>query len=80
MYFINLSTITRIESNLFFVIEFSDLGNFVIKSIVIESYSFTDILINLIYSYDKYLIILFYWQIMQLLIYVVIYFLNLKKI
>ena len=60
MYFINLSTITRIESNLFFVIEFSDLGNFVIKSIIIESYNFTGILINLIYSYDKYLVILFY--------------------
>ena len=60
MYFVNLSIITRIESNLFFVIEFSNLGNFVIKSIVIESYNFTGILINLIYLYDKYLIILFY--------------------
>ena len=60
MYFINLSTITRIESNLFFVVESSDFGNFVIKSIVIEFYSFTGILINLIYSYDKYLAILFY--------------------
>ena len=61
MYFVNLSTITRIESNLSFVVEFSDLGNFVIKSIVTESYSFVDILINLIYSYNKYLAILFCW-------------------
>ena len=60
MYFVNLSTITRIESNLFFVIEFFDLSNFVIKSIVIEFYSFINILINLIYPYSKYLIILFY--------------------
>ena len=60
MYFINLSTITRIESNLFFIIGFSDPGNFVIKSIIIESYSFFNILINLIYPYGKYLIILFY--------------------
>ena len=80
MYFVNLSTITRIESNLFFVIEFFNLGNFVIKSIVIESYSFTNTLINLIYLYDKYLIILFYWYTIQLLIYAIIYFLNLKKI
>ena len=63
MYFVNLSIITRIESNLFFVVGSSDLGNFVIKSIIIESYSFTSILINLIYSYNKYLIILFCWQI-----------------
>ena len=60
MYFINLSIITRIELNLSFIIEFSNLGNFVIKSIVIEFYSFTNILVNLIYPYDKYLIILFY--------------------
>ena len=60
MYFVNLSTITRIESNLSFVIEFSDFGNFMIKSIVIEFYSFINILVNLIYSYDKYLVILFY--------------------
>ena len=60
MYFINLSTITRIESNLFFVIKFSDLSNFVIKSIVIESYSFINILVNLIYLYGEYLAILFY--------------------
>ena len=60
MYFVNLSTITRIESNLFFVIEFSDFNNFVIKSIVIEFYNFINILINLIYSYDKYLATLFY--------------------
>ena len=60
MYFVNLSIITRIESNLFFIIESSDFNNFVIKFIIIESYSFTDILVNLIYSYDKYLIILFY--------------------
>ena len=79
MYFINLSTIIRIESNLFFVVEFSDLSNFVIKSIIIESYSFTGILINLIYSYDKYLATLFYWQIIQLLIYTVTYSLNLEK-
>ena len=60
MYFVNLSTIIRIESNLFFVIELSDFGNFIIKSIVIEFYNFINILINLIYSYDKYLVILFY--------------------
>ena len=60
MYFVNLSIITRIESNLFFIIGFSDLGNFVIKFIVIEFYNFINILINLIYPYDKYLIILFY--------------------
>ena len=60
MYFVNLSTITKIKSNLFFVIGFSDLSNFVIKSIVIKSYSFINILINLIYPYDKYLAILFY--------------------
>ena len=53
MYFVNLSTITRIESNLFFVIESSDFGNFVIKSIIIEFYSFSDILVNLIYPYNK---------------------------
>ena len=61
MYFVNLSTITRIESNLSFVIESLDFGNFVIKSIVIEFYSFINILVNLIYSYGEYLIILFYW-------------------
>ena len=60
MYFVNLSTITRIESNLFFVVKSSDFGNFVIKSIVTESYNFADILVNLIYLYGKYLIILFY--------------------
>ena len=61
MYFINLSTITRIESNLSFIIKSSDFGNFVIKFIVIESYNFSNTLVNLIYLYDKYLIILFYW-------------------
>ena len=60
MYFVNLSIITRIESNLFFVIGSSNLGNFVIKFIIIEFYSFTGILVNLIYLYGKYLIILFY--------------------
>ena len=60
MYFVNLSTITRIISNLFFVIRFSDFGNFVIKSIITESYSFFNTLINLIYLYNKYLAILFY--------------------
>ena len=60
MYFINLSTITRIESNLSFIIESSDFSNFVIKSIVIEFYNFTGILINLIYSYGEYLATLFY--------------------
>ena len=60
MYFVNLSTITKIESNLFFVIEFFNLGSFVIKSIVIEFYSFVGTLINLIYLYNKYLTILFY--------------------
>ena len=61
MYFVNLSIITRIISNLFFVIRFSDFGNFVIKSIITESYNFFSILVNLIYLYGKYLIILFYW-------------------
>ena len=60
MYFVNLSTITRIESNLFFVVEFSDFNNFVIKFIIIKFYNFSNILVNLIYPYDKYLIILFY--------------------
>ena len=58
MYFINLSTITKIESNLSFVIESFNFNNFVIKSIVIEFYSFINILINLIYPYNKYLAIL----------------------
>ena len=60
MYFVNLSTITRIESNLFFVIKSSDFDNFVIKFIVTEFYSFAGTLVNLIYLYGKYLIILFY--------------------
>ena len=60
MYFVNLSIITRIKSNLFFVIKSSDFNNFVIKSIIIEFYSLVNILINLIYLYNKYLIILFY--------------------
>ena len=60
MYFVNLSTITRIASNLFFVVESFNFNNFVIKFIIIKSYNFTDILINLIYPYDKYLAILFY--------------------
>ena len=60
MYFINLSIITRIKSNLFFIVKSSDFNNFVIKSIVIESYNFINILINLIYPYGKYLVILFY--------------------
>ena len=62
MYFVNLSIIIRIESNLFFVIKSSDLESFMIKFIVIESYSFVGILVNLIYLYNKYLAILFYWQ------------------
>ena len=60
MYFVSLSTITKIKSNIFFVIEFFNLNNFIIKSIVIESYNLISILINLIYLYDEYLIILFY--------------------
>ena len=60
MYFVNLSTITKIKSNLFFVIGFFNLENFIIKFIVIEFYNFVGILINLIYLYNKYLIILFY--------------------
>ena len=80
MYFISLSTITKIESNLSFVVGFSDFGNFVIKSIVTESYNCVSILVNLIYPYNKYLIILFYWQVIQLLIYIIIYSLNLEKI
>ena len=60
MYFVNLLIITKIILNLFFVIEFSDFGSFVIKFIITESYSFSDTLVNLIYLYNKYLIILFY--------------------
>ena len=60
MYFVNLLIITKIISNLFFVIKFSDFGNFVIKFIITESYSFSGTLVNLIYLYNKYLIILFY--------------------
>ena len=60
MYFVNLSTITRIKSNLSFIIGFSDFNNFVIKFIIIEFYSLSGTLINLIYLYNKYLIILFY--------------------
>ena len=80
MYFVSLSTTTKIELNIFFVIKFSDLGNFVIKFIITEFYSLINTLINLIYSYNKYLAVLFYWQTMQLLIYIIIYFLNLEKI
>ena len=50
----------RIISNLFFVVKSSDFGNLVIKSIITESYNFSDILVNLIYLYNKYLAILFY--------------------
>ena len=60
MYFVNLSIITKIKSNLFFVIKFFDLGNFVIKFIITKSYNFVGILVNLIYLYSKYLAILFY--------------------
>ena len=60
MYFVNLSTITRIESNLFFVVGSSNFNNFIIKSIVTEFYSLVNTLINLIYLYNKYLAILFY--------------------
>ena len=60
MYFVNLSTITRIESNLSFVIKFFDFNNFVIKFIITEFYSLFNTLINLIYLYNKYLAILFY--------------------
>ena len=61
MYFVNLLIITRIESNLFFVIKSFDFNNFIIKFIVIESHGLSDILINLIYLYSEYLAILFYW-------------------
>ena len=60
MYFVNLSIITKIISNLFFIIRFSDFGSFVIKSIITESYNFSGTLVNLIYLYNKYLAILFY--------------------
>ena len=63
MYFVSLSTTTKIKSNIFFVVEFSDFNNFIIKFIVIKFYSFISTLINLIYLYNKYLAILFYWQI-----------------
>ena len=61
MYFVSLSTITNIKLNVFFVIRFSDFNNFVIKSIVTEFYNLFNTLINLIYLYNKYLAILFYW-------------------
>ena len=60
MYFVNLLIITRIESNLFFVIKSSNFNNFIIKFIIIESYNLSDTLVNLIYLYKKYLVILFY--------------------
>ena len=60
MYFVNLLIIIKIELNLFFIVESSNLGNFIIKSIIIKFYNFVDILINLIYLYDKYLAALFY--------------------
>ena len=49
MYFVNLSTIIKIELNLFFIIGSFNLNNLIIKSIVIKFYSFINILINLIY-------------------------------
>ena len=60
MYLVNLSIIIKIELNLFFVIEFFNLKSFIIKSIVINFYNLINILINLIYLYNEYLIILFY--------------------
>ena len=60
MYFVNLLIITRIISNLFFIIGFFNFGNFVIKFIITEFYNFSGTLVNLIYLYNKYLIILFY--------------------
>ena len=63
MYFVNLFIIIKIKMNLFFVIGFFDLNNFIIKFIVIKSYNLSGILMNLIYLYGKYLVILFYWQI-----------------
>ena len=54
MYFVNLSIITRIKSNLFFIIKSSDFSNFVIKFIIIKSYNLSGTLINLIYLYNKY--------------------------
>ena len=59
MYFVNLLIITKIISNLFFVIKFSNFGSFVIKSIITEFYNFSSTLVNLIYLYNKYLVILF---------------------
>ena len=59
MYFVNLSTTTRIKSNIFFVVKFSDLDNFIIKSIITEFYNLINTLINLIYPYNEYLVILF---------------------
>ena len=60
MYFVSLSTTTKIKSNISFVIKFSDFDNFVIKSIITESHSLINTLVNLIYLYNKYLAILFY--------------------
>ena len=60
MYFVNLSTITKIESNLSFIINSSDYSNFVIKSIITEFYSLSGTLINLIYLYSECLATLFY--------------------
>ena len=61
MYFVNLSIITKIISNLFLIIGSSDFDSFVIKFIIIEFYSFFGTIVNLIYLYSKYLVILFYW-------------------
>ena len=51
---------TKIELNISFIIKFFDFDNFVIKSIIIESYNLVGTLINLIYLYNKYLAALFY--------------------
>ena len=60
MYFVSLSITTNIKLNISFVIKFFNFNNFVIKSIVTKSYNLINILVNLIYLYNKYLTILFY--------------------
>ena len=60
MYFVNLLIITKIESNLFFIIKSFNFNSFIIKFIVIKSYNLFGILINLIYLYNEYLATLFY--------------------
>ena len=60
MYFVSLSTITKIKLNISLIVGFFNLGNFVIKSIITDFYNLVGTVVNLIYLYDEYLAILFY--------------------